>query len=59
MLKHELGDKETIISDLRNKHELYTKEIREKFRSKLEEQNGFIDNLKAELESSMKRNQDY
>ena len=44
---------------MKSKHDKVTKEMKETFRSKLEEQNNLIDELKTELQSSIARNQEY
>jgi hypothetical protein len=44
---------------LKSKHDKLAKDMKEKFRSKLEEQNNLIDELKTELENSINRNQEY
>ena len=44
---------------MKSKHDKLAKDMKETFRSKLDEQNNLIDELKTELESSIARNQEY
>jgi len=59
VLRHELDDRDSIINELKTKHSNMANEMKEKFRTKLEQQNGLIDELKIELESAITRNQDF
>lgn len=44
---------------MKSTHDKLAKDMKDKFRSKLEEQNNLIDELKTELENSITRNQEY
>ena len=48
-LQYELDQKNQEIDDVKTEHLTYTSSLKEKFKNKFNEQNHFIDELKAEL----------
>lgn len=58
-LHFELDQKVLELQDLKRDQEARTKQLKEKFRDKFNEQNQFIDELKAELNAAVSKNQEF